>query len=116
MATGALPAILLDGHQYYFITYDYDTNYIFAIPIKNVIDEAIIEAFKEVFQELKDKGHKPTFNVTDNQAKNPVKDFLRKEDCDWQFVEPTNHRVNAAERDIQTFKTQFISVLCSTYV
>ena len=45
-ATGALPAISLDGHQYYFIAYDYDTNYIFAIPIKNITDEAIIKAFK----------------------------------------------------------------------
>ena len=25
-ATGALPAISLDGNQYYFIAYDYDTN------------------------------------------------------------------------------------------
>ena len=31
-ATGALPAISLDGHRYYFIAYDYDTNYIFENP------------------------------------------------------------------------------------
>ena len=86
-ATGALSEISLDGHQYYFIAYDYDTNYIFAIPIKNVTDEAIIEAFKEVFQELKDKGHKPTFNVTDNQATKPIKAFLKTENYDWKFVE-----------------------------
>jgi hypothetical protein len=29
-ATGALPTISLDGHPYYFITYDYNSNYIFA--------------------------------------------------------------------------------------
>ena len=115
-ATGALPAISLYGHQYYFIAYDYDTNYIFAIPIKNVTDEAIIEAFKEVFQGLKNKGHKPTFNFTDNQATNPIKAILKTEDCDWKFVEPTNHRVNAAEQAIQTFKTHLISGLCSTDV
>ena len=82
-ATGALPSISLDGHQYYFIAYDYDTNYISTIPIKNVTDEAIIEAFKEVFQELKNKGHKPTFNVTNNQATKPIKTFLKIENCDW---------------------------------
>ena len=43
-ATGALPATSLDGNQYYFIAYNYDTNYIFAIPIKNVTDDAIMEA------------------------------------------------------------------------
>jgi hypothetical protein len=31
-----------------------------------------------------------------------------------QFVEPNNHRVNAAERAIQTFKNHFISGLCTT--
>ena len=55
------------------MAYDYDTNYIFAIPIKNVTDDTIMVAFKEVFQQLKDKGHKPTFNVTYNQATKPIK-------------------------------------------
>ena len=113
-ATGALPAISLDGNQYYFIVYEYDTNYIFAIPIKNITDDAIMEASKEVFQELKDKGHKPTFNVTDNQETKPIKEFLKTEHRDWQFVEPTNHHVKAAERAIHTFKNHFISGLCST--
>ena len=63
--------------------------------MNNVTYEAIIEAFKKLFQELKDKGHKPTFNVTNNQATKPVKAFLKTEKCDREFVEPTNHRVNA---------------------
>ena len=54
-----------------------------------------MEAFKEVFQQLKDKGHKQTFNVTYNQATKPIKSFLKTEQCDWQLVEPTNHRVNS---------------------
>ena len=75
-----------------------------------------MEAFQEVFQQLKDKGHKSTFNVNDNQATKLIKAFLKKEQCDWQFVEPTNHRVNSAERAIQTFRNHFISSLCSTYI
>ena len=39
--------------QYFFIAYDYDTNYIFANPINNLKDEIIIKAFKSVFNELK---------------------------------------------------------------
>ena len=31
--TRALPVRSLNGHQYYFVTYNDDTNYIFAIPI-----------------------------------------------------------------------------------
>ena len=81
--TGALPVWSLDGMQYFFIAHDYDTNYIFAKPISNVKDKFIIAAFNSVFNELKDKGHKPTFNVTDNQCANPIKAFLQKENCKW---------------------------------
>ena len=90
-ATGAFPQRSIDGHQYYFVAYDYDTNYIFAEPIKDVTDASIIEAFKKIFEELKFKGYKPTFNVTNNQATVHIKEYLKSKDCDWQFVEPTNH-------------------------
>ena len=113
-ATGALPVRSLDGHQYYFIAYDYDLNYIFAIPMANLTDDAIIAAFEDVFGQLKKKGYAPRFNVTDNQAAAAIKKFLTKEECKWQFVEPSNHRVNAAERAIQTYKNHFISGLCTT--
>eukprot|EP00804_Cyclotella_cryptica_P014650 CCRYP_012669-RA/>CCRYP_012669-RA protein AED:0.66 eAED:0.28 QI:0/0/0/0.66/0/0.33/3/0/1062 len=66
-------------------------------------DEAILHAFDE-----------PTFNVTDNQAAQSIKRYLTKEQTKWQFVEPNNHRVNAAERAIQTYKNHFISGLCTT--
>ena len=54
------------------------------------------------------------FHVTDNQCTKSIKVFLKKENAKWQFVEPTNHRVNAAERAIQTYENHFISDLCST--
>ena len=69
-----------------------------------------------MFQELKEKGHNTTFNVTEKQSTKPINVFLKTDNCDCQFVEPTNHRVHAAERDIQTFKTHFISGLCYTDV
>jgi hypothetical protein len=113
-ATGALPVVSLEGNQYYFVAYAYDVNYIFALPITNLKDDTILEAFDQVFQQLKEKGYKPSFNVTDNQAATPIKAYLKKEETKYQFVEPSNHRVNAAERAIQTFKNHFISGLCST--
>jgi len=79
------------------VAYDYNTNYIFPIPIKDVTDASIIEAFQKVFEELKEQGYQPKFNVTDNQATWPLKKFLKTKQCRWQFVEPSNHRVNAAE-------------------
>ena len=71
-AIGALPTISLDDHQYYFIAYDYDSNYIFAEPIKDVKDATLVEAFQKVFQTLEERGMKPTLNITDNQAVKPI--------------------------------------------
>ena len=66
------------------------------------------------FDELASKGFKPKLNVMDNQATKYIKQFLTEEDCELQLVEPHNHRVNAAERAIQTFKDAFISALATT--
>lgn len=58
-ATGALPVVTLEGNQYCFVAYAYDPNYIFALPLQNLEDETILEAFNCVFQELKEQGYKP---------------------------------------------------------
>ena len=50
--TGAFPVMSLEGKQYYFVAYDYDTSAIFEISITDLRDETIIKAFTEVFEEL----------------------------------------------------------------
>jgi hypothetical protein len=50
----------------------------------------------------------------DNQASRVIQKYLTKQQCDNLLVEPNNHRVNAAERAIQTFKAHFISALATT--
>ena len=79
------------------MAYDYDTNEISAIRMENLKDETVMAAFNKIFTDLTNKGYKPTFNVMDIQTTTPLKEYLAKENCAWQFVEPTNHRVNAAE-------------------
>eukprot|EP00804_Cyclotella_cryptica_P017799 CCRYP_001204-RA/>CCRYP_001204-RA protein AED:0.46 eAED:0.46 QI:0/0/0/1/1/1/2/0/194 len=85
-----LPAVMLEGNQYYLVAYAYDPNYMrhpYAI-----YDESIMTAFDQVFQDLKAKGYKPTFNVTDNQATTPIKAYLGTEDCKWQLSSQTTTR------------------------
>jgi hypothetical protein len=65
---------------------------------------------------LEEKGYKPKVNVMDNQATKYIKQFLTKKGCKLRLVEPHNHRVNAAERAIQTFKGAFIAALTTTDV
>jgi hypothetical protein len=45
----------------------------------------------------------------DNEASAAVKEFLRKENIQYQLVPPYIHRRNAAERAIRTFKAHFIA-------
>jgi hypothetical protein len=79
-ATGTLPAVTLEGNQYYFVAYAYDPNYIYATPLHSLRDESIMTAFDNIFQDLTSKGYKPTFNVTGNQATTPIKAYLHTED------------------------------------
>ena len=99
-ATGALPVLSLDGHQYYIVTYDYDNNFTKEKEVSDLKDETIVETVQKTFDKMKAHGHRPLLNVTDNQAAQPLKAFLKMKKCKWQFVEPHNHRVNAAERAI----------------
>jgi hypothetical protein len=64
--TGRLPARVLDGQQLFFIAYDYDTNYIFALPLVSTSDSEILVAFKQVHRMLTARGYKPVLNITDN--------------------------------------------------
>ena len=113
-ATGVLPVMPLGGHQYYIVAYDYDNNFIETKEVSDLKDETIVETVQKIFDEMEENDHRPLLNVTDNQAAQPLKAFLKTKEYKWQFVESHNHRVNAAERAIQTFKSHLISGFCCT--
>ena len=97
----------------FFVLYHYESNCILATPISGLDDKTIFEAYKQYFNELTAKGFKPKLNIMDNQATKHIKQFLSENKCKLQLVEPHNHRVNAAERAIQTFKDAFIAALAT---
>ena len=53
------------------------------------------------------------FNIIDNVATKAVKSYLEDKGIKMQLVEPHNHRSNAAERAIQTFRNHAIAGLCT---
>jgi deoxyribodipyrimidine photolyase-like uncharacterized protein len=106
--------MLFDGSVCFFVLYHYESNAILATPIAGLDDVSIYNAYKKYFEDLTAKGFKPKLNVMDNQATRHIKKFLTKNDCKLQIVEPHNHRVNAAEWAIQTFKGAFIAALATT--
>jgi hypothetical protein len=109
--TGNFPITAIDGSRAVFIMYDWTTNAILATPIKDAKTNTIVESFKKNIQYLTKRGFKPVFNIIDNVATTAVKEYLETEQIKMQLVEPHNHRVNAAERAIQTFKNHTIAGL-----
>ena len=94
--------------------YHYKTNTILGTPIPWLAFASILDAYKRYFEYIESKGYKPKLNVMDNQAKKVIKAYLNPRHVKLQLVKPHNHRVNAAERAIQTFKNCFIGALGTT--
>ena len=112
--TGKFPHMSLDGNVCYFVMYHYESNAILAEPIAGLTDELIFAAYKKKFEYLESKGFRMKVNIMDNQATKIISSFLTSKECKLQLVEPHNHRMNAAERAIETWKDHFISALCTT--
>ncbi len=86
------------------------------MPIPGLDSKCILAAYVTNFEYLVSKGYTPKINVMDNHAMKVIKAYLKLKDVSLQLVEPHNHRVNAAERPIQTFKNRFIVTLGTTDV
>jgi hypothetical protein len=109
--TGNFPLQSLDGMMTILVIYDWTSNVILALPIKDAKDETLVSAFKTQVEYLAKRGFKPKFNIIGNVASKAIKKYLEEAKIGLQLVEPHNHCVNAAERAIQTFKNHFIAGL-----
>jgi hypothetical protein len=92
------------GNNAIVILYDYDSNAILAEPIRNRKAETILEAYKKLHTTLKSKGMTPKLQILDNECSNLMKDYLNTNHIKYQLAPPGQHRTNAAERAIRTFK------------
>ena len=111
--TGRFPSRSSQGNQYFLIVYAYDPNLIWGVPIKNRSSAQILEAHDGVFKLLQDAGCTPTEHHMDNEAPAILKEALTKSKIKYQLVPAHQHRRNAAERAIRTWKNHFISGLCT---
>ena len=99
--------------QYILVGYAYDSNAIIVCPMKSHNDQCMVAAYKDIYNHLAEAGHKPKLNVTDKECSKAIQNYIMSQNVDWQLVEPDNHKINAAERAIQTFKNYFLVGLAS---
>ena len=97
------------------IAYAYEPNAILAEPLKNRTGPLLLTVYQNIYNRLELAGFKPMLHILDNEASAAFKTFLAQQKVDFQLVPPQNHRRNAAERAIQTFKNHFIAGLASTH-
>ena len=73
----------------------------------------MLQAFESIYEELEEKGHKPTLHVLDNECSRAVKKFLRSKQTDIQIVEAHNHAVLAAEPAVKSTKYHTVAHLAT---
>ena len=103
-----------NGNAYILVVYDYDSNMIFAEPMKSRSGPDHLAAYKNIHALLTSRGLRPQLQRLDNEASTQLKTFLSDNQVDFQLVPPHAHRRNSAERAIRVFKNHFIAGLCST--
>ena len=101
------------GNHYIFLLYNFDTNSIHTMAIPNRYAATIRNAWEVTHQHLLHQGHAPELHVLDNECSADLKKAFTKYNVQFQRVPPKEHRVNAAERAIRTFKNHFVTTLCS---
>ena len=110
-----LPIIIIEVYISIFILYDWTMNEILAAPIKDTKYETTIEAFQTHIRYIAKRIFKHIFIVIDNVASKATKIYLQEENIQMQLVEPHNHEVNSAEREIHTFKNHLIAGISIWY-
>jgi hypothetical protein len=111
--TGSFPVRSFKNMQYIFVAYVYDLNAIIVRAMPTRTNAAVITAFNEVIEVLGIRGYHPALNVMDNKCSTAVERYIQLEKINIQLVPPHNHRANAAERAIATFKEHFIATLAT---
>ena len=104
------------GNEYILCGYDYDSNQMFAEPMKNRKKANQIKAVTTIILKLKASGLRPTFLILDNEVSTYLIEFLETdENITFQLVPAGCHHRNALERAIITITNHFISGMCTAH-
>jgi len=94
------------------VAVELDGNYINGKPLQSRSAKSLTKAYQAIFQHWKTTGVIcPNWHILNNVAPEELKQAIRENKCRVELTPADQHRHNAAERAIQTFKGHFISVL-----
>ena len=110
---GRFSVIAVNGDQYMLVMYSVDANYIHVETMPDKSATSYVAAFKRGHLFFAEHGFKVEFETLDNEVSGDLLNHFRKETINYQLVPPNSHRRNKAERAIQTWKNNKISVLAT---
>ena len=97
--------------QYIMVFYNYDSNVILAQPCRSRTGPELAETYNKVYKRFMKAGVVPVIQQLDNKVSDRLIEAIEEKELDYQTASPHVHRLNPAERAIQTFKNHFISNL-----
>ena len=113
-ATGRFPIASSRGTQYYLIFHDERTNFIHVEPMRDRSSHAQETAFESALIIFRTRGALPPILRIDNEMSASLVTIVKKKfDLTIERAPPQNHRTLRAERAIQTWKSHFISTICT---
>ena len=112
-ATGNFPVNSHSGNKAVMIFYIEGANAIISVPLASTSADATIAAYATVIDLCKRSNIVPSFARLDNQTSLQLENYLQSQSINHQYVSPSNHRANKAERAIRTWKNHFIAGLSS---
>jgi hypothetical protein len=111
--TGTFPICSFKSMQHVFVAYMYDFNAIIIRATPSCTNASMVQAFTKIITVLKSGGYYPALNVMDNKCSAAGKKYFRSGTINIQLVPHHKHQVNAAERDITTFKENVITAIAT---
>jgi hypothetical protein len=109
--TGRFPIKSLKGKSYIMVLYNYYSNVILAETMESRKAPDLVAAYNELHQQLLDGGVKPVLQRLDNEVSRVLIKVIKDKGIAYQLASPHDHRLNPAERAIQTFENHLISIL-----
>ena len=111
--TGRFPHKSSRGFEYLYVLYDFDSNAIEALPIKNRQAKTLVEAWTILHTRISQHGHPTKHFVLDNKINAEFKAALKKYCNTFELTPPNIHQHNVAERAICTYKNHLLAGLAT---
>ena len=107
--TGRSPIVSQHGNQYTMVLYNYDSNAILAEGCKTRTATELTETYDKLYNRLTRSGIVPVIQRIDNEVSKILIEAIEEKKLKYQLASPHDHRLNPAERAVQTWKNHFIS-------